>query len=118
MKNYLKLFFLITLLACENGHAQTNDYLNQIGKKISVGSSNLTLGWLEIPKNVMVTSKEHNVLMGISVGVFKGLFHMMGRTLTGAFDVVTFPIPSESIVKPNYVYQNFSTETHYGPVPF
>jgi hypothetical protein len=37
--------------------------------------------------------------------------------MSGTFDLVTFPLPSQSIVKPVYVYDNFRVETQYGPIP-
>jgi len=118
MKDNCKRIFLILLLMQSVSFAQADSYFDQVGEKLAVGTSNVALSWLEIPKNILVTSHQHNVLVGVSAGTMKGVLHMMGRTLLGAFDLVTLPIPSESIVKPAYVYQNFKVETRYGPVPF
>jgi putative exosortase-associated protein (TIGR04073 family) len=118
MKTIFRVFILTTSLMHGTSHAESIGYLDQVSKKLTVASSNLTLGWLEIPKNILLTSTEQNVLMGVSAGLFKGVLHAAGRTLGGVFDLVTFPLPSESIVKPLHVYQNFQVETRYGPVPF
>ncbi len=118
MTKYFKLVFMISLFLQGVDFAQADSYPDQVGEKLAVGSSNIALSWLEVPKNILVTSHQYNILMGISAGTIKGVLHMMGRTFCGAFDLVTFPIPSESIVNPAYVYQNFKVETRYGPVPF
>lgn len=120
MQNYIKSLFLVALLGQSvNTYAVAQEsYLNRVGDKLAVGSANVALGWLEIPKNMIVTTNEYNVVMGITGGVLKGVLHTIGRTLCGTFDLVTFPLPSQSIVKPAYVYENFKVETQYGPIPF
>ncbi|WP_367025252.1 exosortase system-associated protein, TIGR04073 family [Methylococcus sp. ANG] len=95
--------------------AQADDYGTTTTLKLGSGLSNLTLGWLEIPKNMINTSNQTNVLFGISGGLFKGLLHTVGRTLTGAVDFLTFPVPTEPIAHPEFVWQKFSDETSYGP---
>lgn len=120
MRNYIKILCLIMLLgqSTHSAVAGTEAYFDQIGNKLAVGSSNIVLAWLEIPKNMINTSNKYNVAMGITGGVLKGVLHTVGRTLCGTFDLVTFPLPSQSIVKPAYVYENFGVETQYGPIPF
>ncbi|QXP84857.1 exosortase system-associated protein, TIGR04073 family [Methylococcus sp. Mc7] len=95
--------------------AQADDYGTTTTLKLGSGLSNLTLGWLEIPKNMINTSNQTNVLFGISGGLFKGLLQTVGRTLTGAVDFLTFPVPTEPIAHPEFVWQKFSDETSYGP---
>ncbi|AAU91439.1 exosortase system-associated protein, TIGR04073 family [Methylococcus capsulatus] len=95
--------------------AQADDYGTTTTLKLGSGLSNLTLGWLEIPKNMINTSNQINVLFGISGGLLKGLLHTAGRTLTGAVDFLTFPVPTQPIAHPEFVWQKFSDETSYGP---
>ena len=73
-------------------------------KKLGRGFNNLTepfrLGELS-------RSYEQSVLwdgadVGGSVGVIHGFNRTVGRTLVGAFEVVTFPIPSEPYFKPEH----------------
>ncbi|MEW6038334.1 MAG: exosortase system-associated protein, TIGR04073 family [Pseudomonadota bacterium] len=95
--------------------AQADDYGTTTTLKLGSGLSNLAMGWLEIPKNMINTSNQTNVLLGISGGLFKGLLHTVGRTLTGAVDFLTFPLPTQPIAHPEFVWQKFSDETSYGP---
>ena len=53
--------------------------------------------------------------MGATGGVLKGTLHTMGRLLAGGLDFITFPVPSQPITHPTFVWQQFSTDTTYGP---
>lgn len=108
----LLLFFLLsgTASAGEPGYAET------LRKKLGAGISNIFTGWVEVPKNMINTSNQSgNVLFGIVGGGGKGLVHMLGRTLSGVVDFVTFPIPTKPIPRPPFVWQNFYMDTQYGP---
>jgi putative exosortase-associated protein (TIGR04073 family) len=109
---------MIALLCASSASVAADDYLHGVGDKLAAGSSNLVLGWLEIPKNMINTSNEYNIALGLTGGLVKGALHTIGRTVSGLFDVVTFPLPSTSIVQPPYVWENFDVETKYGPIPF
>lgn len=37
--------------------------------------------------------------------------HTLGRTLAGTYDLVTFMIPTQSLVHPEYVWNDFGKET-------
>jgi putative exosortase-associated protein (TIGR04073 family) len=85
--------------------------------KAASGFANMGLGWIEIPKNVINTSNEwNNVLFGMTGGLVKGTLHMLGRTVSGVVDLVTFPLPTQPIAQPPFVWQNFTMETQYGPI--
>jgi putative exosortase-associated protein (TIGR04073 family) len=72
-------------------------------------------GIAEMPKNMINTSNEVNVLLGVTGGVLKGTLHTMGRLLAGATDFLTFPVPSQPITHPAFVWQDFRADTTYGP---
>ncbi len=91
-------------------------YGGQIGKKLGGGLANVATGWLEIPKTVINTTNEYNVALGLTGGLFKGILHMMGRTAAGALDLITFPLPTEPVVQPEFIWKDFNVETHYEPV--
>lgn len=96
--------------------ADTAGYGEKIGRKFGSGYTNMVFGMAEIPKNAILTTNQTNALFGVTGGIFKGILHGVGRTLAGAVDLITFPIPSEPIPKPAYVWEDFQTETQYGPV--
>ena len=75
--------------------------------KLFRGVANLTTGWMEIPKQMIQTSNEKGFWKGISWGFAKGLGWAMGRTATGAYEIVTFPFPIPEdyhpVIHPEYV---------------
>ncbi len=93
--------------------AMANDYGNQVVDKFSRGFVNTLTGWVELPKNVVNTSKKDNIGLGLTVGLLKGVAHSVGRTVVGAVELVTFFIPNEQVVAPRYAW-DFSKETTYG----
>ncbi|BBA34973.1 uncharacterized protein sS8_3030 [Methylocaldum marinum] len=94
----------------------SDDYGQDVGTKLGSGLSNLALGWVEFPKNIINTTNETNVLFGLSGGFLKGGLHTLGRIASGVVDVLTFPLPTQPITKPGFVWENFDVETQYGPV--
>ncbi|HUL11180.1 MAG TPA: exosortase system-associated protein, TIGR04073 family [Methylococcaceae bacterium] len=100
-------------LGKSQSEAASGDYGTEVGMKFGSALSNLALGWLEIPKTVLATTNQVNLGLGLSGGVVKGILHGIGRTLTGAVDMLTFPLPTQPIAEPQFVWQNFDEETHY-----
>lgn len=103
------------LLAAPSGALAEESYGEIIGLKLTSGFSNLLLGIVEVPKNIINTTNQTNVLFGITGGVMKGTIHALGRSIAGIVDIVSFPVPTKPITKPGYVWENFYTDTQYGP---
>lgn len=99
--------------ASSSAQAQES-YGSAVANKVGSGFSNVALSFLEIPKNVINTTNETNLALGITGGVAKGLLHMAGRFLAGTVDLVTFPMPTASLTTPQYVWSNYTVETRYG----
>lgn len=102
------IFFLSTQVAI------AQSYQNTAGEKVATGITNMVTGFVEIPKNIVLNSEKNGVPYGMTVGVISGVMHAVGRTVVGAFDVITFMIPTGPSVYPYYVWENFSRETTYG----
>jgi len=90
------------------------DYASDSGAKFSRGLANTTTGWGEIPKNIANESRNSNALVGATYGTAKGAAHAIGRTAVGAFDLVTFFVPTNEYVHSTYVWNNTGSETSYG----
>lgn len=73
------------------------------------GGINLLTGWLELPKQVYVTTKESGWVRGISIGPFKGIGMMIVRTVSGAGELLTFFVAYPGFYdpwfEPQYVWQ-------------
>jgi len=75
--------------------------------KLGRGAANVATGWIEIPKEMVNVTENKNDIMGLFVAPFTGLWKAIVRTVAGAYEIVTFPIPMpaeyEPIVQPEYV---------------
>lgn len=90
-------------------------YGEMVRAKLASGLTNMSFGLVEIPKNMINTSNETNALLGVTGGLMKGTLHTVGRLLAGGLDFLTFPVPSQPITHPTYVWQQFNVDTSYGP---
>lgn len=93
--------------------AVADDYPSAVGAKLGRGLANLSLGWVEIAKNSYDEPVQHGPLYA-PVGLAKGLYHTVGRTLSGIADTATFMIPTKPFTYPLYIWDNFGSETNYG----
>jgi len=94
--------------------AMANDYGSQVVDKFARGFANTATGWVELPKNIVNTSKQDNIAYGLTIGLVKGVAQTVGRTVVGALELVTFFIPSPEYVEPRYVWEPFEQDTTYG----
>lgn len=106
---------LTALLCTGSGALADDDYGKTIKLKAGSGFSNMMFGLLEVPKNIIKTSNETNLLFGITGGTAKGTAHALGRMMSGIVDVLSFPVPSKPITNPPFVWENWYTDTQYGP---
>ena len=109
------LFLTAVILWMPLTKAEEHDnYQRTIAEKAGNGIANLATGWLEIPKNVINTTNNNNFIVGFFGGMLKGMVNMAGRTGVGVIDLVTFPIPTQPIVQPALIWDDFDVDTHYG----
>jgi putative exosortase-associated protein (TIGR04073 family) len=93
------------------GHAE--GYVSDVSSKFTRGAANLFTGIVEVPKNIVYVSEKTNPVAGGPGGLVLGTLHTLGRTATGIFDVITSPIPTESLVQAEYVWEDFEQPTTY-----
>ncbi len=118
-RNKTTVFLAAGLLALSSVSAQAEEgsgisYPAKIGGKFLIGMMNATTGMVEIPKTMMTTSASDGLGLGLSLGFVKGMTNMLGRSLLGMMDVISFPIPTKPLVNPPVVFQDFDQETTYG----
>lgn len=109
IKQGLKIcvFSLVILLI---SNAASVCYAQDAPKKLERGLVNIITGWVELPKNIYQTSKETNILAGVTIGLAKGLGMTVVRTGAGIYDTATFPFPLpkeyKPLLEPEYVMQD------------
>lgn len=89
-------------------------YGSQVGEKALNGFANLTTAILEIPKNMINTTNDSNIVLGTVGGLMKGIIHTLGRMGVGLADLITAPIPTTPIAQPAYIWDDFDLDTTYG----
>ena len=108
----LSLIFSIFFLTSFQAVAADNYFINS-GQKFASGITNAATGFIELPKNIILTSQKEGPLYGITSGTATGLLHTVGRSLIGILDAATFILPTNSSLNPPLIWQDFSKETSY-----
>ncbi len=110
-----KHLFLVSVLAIGSyaPASQAEGYLDDVSHKLTRGFSNLFTGLGEVPKDMVNASEKTNPVVGSVGGLMLGTLDTLGRTASGVFDVVTSPIPTKSMVQPEYVWNDFNKSTSY-----
>ena len=76
------------------------DYAAGVGKKLGRGLSNAAFGWLEIPKGIQDVGDQNNFIAALTWGPLVGVGKAVVRTVAGAYEVVTFPVPVPNNFQP------------------
>ena len=88
-------------------------YAGTAGEKFGIGVTNAATGWVEIPKTMYVSSLQDGLVSGLTLGFFKGIANMAGRSLLGVSDILIFMIPTKPMIGPPVIWRNFDQETSY-----
>lgn len=92
-------------------------YGSKIGQKALWGLSNATLGFFEIPKNMILVTNKSNILYGLTAGLGLGALNTVGRTVVGVNDLVFFLLPTQPIVRPIHPWNDYlDVDTSYDDV--
>ncbi len=96
---FLVLFcFLFSLPA----FAQESTYLASSAAKAKHGVINTLTGWLEVPFQVIkgfesgIADQGNNKFLGGVAGILRGIFHGIGRTASGIYQLATCLLPNPS----------------------
>ncbi len=78
-----------------------------VATKLFRGIVNAASGWMEIPKQMILTSQESGAAKGWTLGFAKGIGYAVARSVVGGYEILTFPIPVPEeyrpIMQPQYV---------------
>ncbi len=80
-------------------------------RKLGRGLVNIVTGVVEIPKKVILISKNDSLSRGLTWGLVKGTAVGVLRTASGIYETVTFPIPApaeyEPMIHPEFVFEEW-----------
>ena len=110
----LSMLFLFQIQAQASEEITSEIYFSRAGMKILSGVTNITTGWMELPKNIIFwTQKDNGILVGFPEGVLWGIVQTAGRTASGAMDLATFWLPTFPTPNPTFIWEDFSQESDY-----
>ncbi|HKW86575.1 MAG TPA: exosortase system-associated protein, TIGR04073 family [Nitrospiraceae bacterium] len=83
--------------------------VEKIATKLTRGVVNFTTGWVELPKQIYLVGHNEGLVTGAIRGLIDGLGMFIARTVAGAYEVLTFPLPIppqyQPMLRPDYVWQ-------------
>ena len=89
--------------------ASPQEVVDGMANKLVRGVANVGTGWLEFPKQIVVTYREEGLAKGMTIGPIKGIGMTLVRTVSGAGEALTFFIAYpgffEPFFDPAYVWQ-------------
>ncbi|MBA3755440.1 MAG: exosortase system-associated protein, TIGR04073 family [Nitrosomonas sp.] len=110
----LSIVFLFSFQAQASEEITASVYFSRTGMKILSGVANVTTGWMELPKNIILWSqKDNSILIGFPIGLLWGIVHTASRTASGAADLATFWLPTFPTPHPTFIWDDFSQESDY-----
>lgn len=90
-------------------NAEEPSAVRPMATKLTRGIANFTTGWVELPKQVYLVGKNEGWMTGAIRGPIDGFGMLLARTIAGAYEVLTFPLPLppqyQPMLKPDYVWQ-------------
>lgn len=82
--------------------------------KLFRGIANAATGWMEIPKQIMLVHQEMGGGAAFSWGLVKGIGYAIGRSVVGAYEIATFPLPVPEgyvpVMQPEYVLSDLPSD--------
>jgi putative exosortase-associated protein (TIGR04073 family) len=93
--------------------APTQGYTATVAQKFGSGLINIATGIVELPRTMIVSTKNDGPALGLTGGLFKGLANTLGRIGLGTVDLISFPIPTKPLMSPAMVWQDFDQETTF-----
>lgn len=120
MRKSAKFAFILFMLLLLSSQVKADEeitsavYFDRAGMKILTGAANITTGWMEFPKNIVLwRQKETNTFVGFIEGVLWGIVHTASRTGSGALDIATFWLPTFPSPNPPFIWDDFSQPSEY-----
>lgn len=114
MKKMMQALLVITtIFLAAPSLVFADQYPDKVVEKLGNGLANAVTGVVEIPKTITIIGNRDGVIHGMTVGFLTGIVNAVGRSLSGAFDIATFFIPTTPFVKPSFIWDDFNRETTF-----
>ncbi len=106
MRKYFTTIVLLisfsTVVFAPRVFAKENNYFVRSGQKFSRGITNVVFCPSDFLKPLERNFQEDKVYRMVAVAPIEGVARILGRVLVGAYELTTFYIPQDPILKPVY----------------
>jgi putative exosortase-associated protein (TIGR04073 family) len=108
---WVLLTVLVASLAADApAHADESHALgDRISGKLIRGVVNLSTGWIEVPRQIYEVGTHEGWVRGLLRGPFDGIGMFFARTIAGAVETATFPVPLPTykpLLTPAYAWES------------
>ncbi|MBK9554211.1 MAG: exosortase system-associated protein, TIGR04073 family [Saprospiraceae bacterium] len=94
-------------------YAAEEDVVEYFPKKVLQGFTNIATGFIELPKNIINITNEHNIFVGMTWGVLRGTAQAISRTFVGTAELLTSPFQTGELNSPAFVWERFSEDSRF-----
>ena len=101
-----KLMVLVAFFVFCGVFSSHAGYMENIVRKLGRGCSNVVGIPVELFANIEDVAKESGLVAGATYGTCRGVYHGLFRGVLGVYEILTFPIPQEPVVLPEFVLEN------------
>ena len=107
MRRITKAVFVFAIIVSLIG-VQSPCFAQNMLRKLGRGTSNVLTSIFEFPKSIQEQLYDEGVIAAGTYGILDGAYKFLVRTVVGAFEIVTFPIPFPEdyapIVEPEFLF--------------
>ncbi len=92
---------------------------HQVSGKFFRGVVNLSTGWIEVPRQIYEVGTNEGWVRGVLRGPFDGIGMFFARTVAGAVEMATFPVPLPTykpMMTPVYAWESDDPADEKPPV--
>lgn len=107
-KKMLTLFVAVMAM----GAVAKAGYMEDVVRKLGRGVANIAGCPVEVLMNMQAVTEDNGLVAGVTYGTTRGVYHGVTRALVGAFEVVTFVVPTDVIIQPEFVMDPNSSEEY------
>ena len=99
------IFFIFAGVSSANAALEGYiDYAGRSFEKLGRGLHDVVFCLGEIPYQMAQKNQEHGVFRAMTTGFLSGLDHTALRAVIGVFEIVTFYVPQEPILNPEFFF--------------
>ena len=90
---------------------ETADAVDDAVRQLGRGISNIAVGVIEIPESILEVQEQDGEVAAITYGTLRGIWRFGVRGAVGIFEVATFPVRFDPIVRPEFPARNGVLDT-------